>query len=194
MTVTIIALENEASIDVAIDAVNADNKPTTVADVCEMPEVVKFFGVEDDEGPMDPVKTHLTELNGTEVPKGLLSIVLNSAVNDGDVLKFELEGEEPVEEAEEEETEDAKTGYVKIYVDGGLSSVDINIVEGQTTLANAIYNDVVRHKLGDIDDARLSGYMAMVNGDAVAQPNWADRKLSIGDEIMLNASASYSKA
>ena len=193
MTVTIIALENEASIDVAIDAVNADNKPTTVADVCEMPEVLEFFVIADEDDRADAVKSNLAELNGTEVPEGLRNIVLNSAVSDGDVLKFDLEGEEAVEE-EEKATEEHKTGNVKIYVDGGLSSVDINITEGVTTLANAIYNDVVRHKLGDIDDARLSGYMAMVNGDAVAQPNWADRKLRIGDEIMLNASASYSKA
>lgn len=186
----IISSVNEVTRTVAVEPINANGTATTIADVCAMPAVVDFFDMEPAE-----IKEALTEVSGNEVPDAFRAAILGSAAENGAVLAFDIEVE-PEEDETEGEEQDVCTagtpGTCTILTSGGLQSTNIQIVNGVTSVHDAIYNDAVRTRSG-MTDAQLSNCNVTINDVPVDPGQLNVHKVVNGDVVKLDIRVAHTK-
>lgn len=187
ITITIVS-NNDVTRNVALEEINANGNTVTYKDVLGIQDVIDFF----DADPQD-LEENLVSVNGNDIPTAFKAAVLSSAVQEGDVLEFDLEVEEPEEDLEEEETEETeqapapnqtgRPGKVAVYV--SVVDVTLDIVNGRTTLHDCVYNDAIRSRTA-MNDTQLSNQTLTLNGQEVAPSAWSTRVVVNGDVIRLN--------
>ena len=129
------------------------------------------------------------EYNGIEVSPAIHDALLSACPGDNDTITLDIDSNE------DEGGNEAGTGApgrVTVCTSGGLQSTVIDIMDGETTLRAAIYNDRVRGRSG-MTDTQLSACSVMLNGNDVPANALENTILHDGDTITLNARAASIK-
>lgn len=83
-------------------------------------------------------------------------------------------------------------GRITVYTNAGMTETVVEIIDGQTTIQDAIYTDIVQSRSG-MDETSISNCMVQLNGDTISPNNLATRKLHAGDTIELTPRFAASK-
>ena len=191
-TVTVYAQDEESKRAVAFDDLNAEGRPTTIKDICAYPAVCMFFDTT-----AETIEGSLVEVNGNEVTEGIRGMMLTSVLEDETTLVFDLDcvdnkDGEGAQDNGAAEAEQPATGICTVWLSGGMQSVNLEIVPGQTTLSDVIHNDRVRARAG-MSDAQLTACTVYVNDEEVPAAAIATRTVRHGDKINLSARPVHQK-
>ncbi len=179
----------------------------TVKNICEHNSIIELFGED-----VDTIKNALAVYAGNPIPaaSAFRDMILASEVTSGLVLEFDLEAERHLtgethteaEEAEEDEgyfydrvsarPSAGSTGIVTVATSGGLQTTNVDIINGITTIKQAISAEKVKARSG-MSEAQISSCNILFNGEQVTA-EFADSKvLYSGDTICLTARVASSK-
>ena len=75
-------------------------------------------------------------------------------------------------------------GRITVYTNAGMTETVVEIIDGQTTIQDAIYTDLVQSRSG-MDETSISNCMVQLNGDTISPANLATRPLHSGDTLEL---------
>lgn len=112
---------------------------------------------------------------------------------DDDEDDVDDEDEEEEDEDDEEDDEDASAeehageprhGIVTVNTNGGMIETKVEIVDGVTTVMEAIYSAPVKARSA-MDETAISNCSVILNGDVLSPNNIGTRKLKSGDTIDL---------
>ena len=87
---------------------------------------------------------------------------------------------------------DIRHGIVKVTTNGGMVSTNVEIIDGKTTVQDAIYSQLVQARSG-MDETAISNCMILLDGDTVTPNHIATRVLHSGDTIDLTPRFAASK-
>lgn len=87
---------------------------------------------------------------------------------------------------------DVRHGIVKVTTNGGMVSTNVEIIDGKTTVQDAIYSELVQARSG-MDETAISNCMILLDGDTVTPNHIATRVLHSGDTIDLTPRFAASK-
>lgn len=179
MLEVIINSANEATITVALEN-TTNGHPTKLSDLCSHQAVCEWFDAE----PFD-IMSALEGINGQEVTEATKAARLNAALEDASVIDFNLDS---VFEMEEDDEVENHQGEVIVYTSGRLRHASVQIVNGQTSLYDAIHSAAVREMTGRTDE-QLTNYFVNLNDVLVHPEVLRSRVLSDGDIIDLSPNA-----
>lgn len=83
-------------------------------------------------------------------------------------------------------------GIVKVMTNGGMVGTNVEIIDGVTTVQEAIYSDLVKARSG-MDETAISNCMVLLDGDTINANHLATRVLHSGDTIDLTPRFAASK-
>ena len=182
LTVTIES-SNGISRSVAVEAINGQGTPTSYSDIASLDAVVDFFDSEPAE-----IKAAISDINGDAVPESdrLRASLLGCAVSDGDVISVDLEADEEEEAAANEASNGTAgtQGIVTVLSSGGINEARVHIINGQTSVFDAIHNGFVRERCGMSED-QITASAVYVNDQAVSADALKTTVLHDGDSVML---------
>lgn len=167
----------------------------TVRDVLSLPQVREFFGTDD----ADEVCENLVGYNDSEIGDSIRGMILGSKVESDADIDIDLEGEEDEPAAEEEAAEgdaaadsavyaNGRPGIVQVFTSGGSRSTSIPVVNGTTTVQQAVYNDTLRASAG-MTDSQLNQHIVQLNGSVVQ--DLAGATVKHGDIITLTVRSAF---
>ena len=104
----------------------------------------------------------------------------------------EDEGDDDEEDEDDEDDEEEhqttagepRHGIVKVNTNGGMIETKVEIIDGVTTVMEAIYSDPVKARSA-MDETAISNCSVILNGDVLSPNNIGTRKLKSGDTIDL---------
>lgn len=155
----------------------------TLREILAHDDVLAFF-----EADYDDIAANLEAFNGVGIQDGIRDMILNSQPETDTEVDIDLEGTD--DEEAENSAEEGTPGRVTVNTSGGLQSTVIDIVNGVTTVREAVYNDAVRARSG-MNDTQLSSCVIVLNGDTVNNPESV--RLHDNDTIVLNPRAASTK-
>ncbi len=180
-TITIGANDNESWSVQMENTINGE--PCTVNDLCCADAVTDAFDAD-----AEDVKAAVTALDGTDIPGAFRTQMFAAAINDGAVVDIDMDVvNRPAPAANE-----GATGHVTVNTSGGLNSCQVEIVNGRTTVRQAIFNDTVRRSSGQ-NDTQLSSCSVMLNEVAVDPALFDTKTVSDGDVITMSPLAPHTK-
>lgn len=179
-TVTVIS-SNDVSRTVGVESNNAQGNLTSYADIAALDAVVDLFDAEPSE-----ILDAICEINDEPLPESdrFRASVLNSAPSAGDVIKIDLEVAAAEASQEQAPVQNGTQGVVTVYGSAGLSQAEVRIINGQTTVYDAIHNNCVRERCRMSDD-QISSSNVNVNDVPVAANDLRSHVLNNGDSIVL---------
>lgn len=185
MLEVILNAANGEVITVALED-QTNGHPTKLSDLCFNQAVCEWFDAE----PYD-IMSALETINCVEIADEMRAARLNAALEDGAILSFNLDaafGDDDVDEDEQADEVDNQQGSVTVYTSGRLRHADVPIINGQTSLYDAIHSVQVREMSGRTDE-QLTNYFVSLNDTMVHPETLQSRALNNGDIIDLSPNA-----